>query len=69
MHDSNTLPLIHIDLFVACELRVDFSFLFSLCVNAMPAVTRHFGLVHKTEDTTYIPTFCQPTLRDSYRGT
>jgi hypothetical protein len=56
-------------LFVACELRVDFSFLFSLCVNGMPAVTRHVGLVFKTNDTTYIPTFWQPTLRDSYLGT
>jgi hypothetical protein len=38
-------------------------------MDAMPAVTRHVGLVLKTNDTTYIPTFCQPTLRDSYLGT
>jgi hypothetical protein len=56
-------------LFVVCEPRVDFSFLFSLCVNAMAAVTRHVGLVLKTKDTTYIPTFCQPTSPDSYLGT
>jgi hypothetical protein len=48
---------------------VDFSFLFSLCMDAMPAVSRRVGLVLKTNDTTYIPTFCKPTLHDSYLGT